>query len=103
MSERSSRSHSATCTGVGMVDKPVSGTGAQQACGFESRSVHQTNKIRTRSSLWETGSDFVFSTRVSFFPMVYCAVQNPSREGRERRKLIDTDISQTQTGVSQII
>lgn len=65
--------------------------------------VHQTNKIRTRSSLWETGSDFVFSTGISISPMVYCAVQNPSREGRERRKLIDTDISQTQTGVSQII
>ena len=28
------------CTDDGMVDKPVSGTGAQKACGFESRSVH---------------------------------------------------------------
>lgn len=33
MFERSSRSHSATCTGVGMVDKPVSGTGAQVIFG----------------------------------------------------------------------
>ena len=30
------------CTDDGMVDKPVSGTGAQKACGFESRSVHHT-------------------------------------------------------------
>ena len=29
--------------------------------GFESRQPYQTHKIRTGSSLWETGSDFVFS------------------------------------------
>ena len=33
MFERSSRSHSAICTGVGMVDKPVSGTGAERHAG----------------------------------------------------------------------
>ena len=53
----------------------------------------QTNKIRTRSSLWETGSDFVFSTGVSISPMVRCAVLNPNREGHERRKLIDLEVS----------
>ncbi len=27
---------------------------------FNSRLAHQTNNIRTRSSLWETGSDLLF-------------------------------------------
>ena len=37
----------------------------------------QTNKIRTRSSLWETGSDFVFSTGNRFSQTVRPVVPNP--------------------------
>ena len=33
---------------------------ANHPCGFDPRRRHQTNKIRTRSSLWETGSDLLF-------------------------------------------
>ena len=62
-------------------------------CRFKSCYPHQTNKIRTRSSLWETGSDFVFSTEISISPMVCCAVPNPSREDRERRNQNDLEVS----------
>ena len=62
-------------------------------CGFESHHRHQTNKIRTRSSLWETGSDFVFSTGISISPTVHSAAPNPSREDRERRNQNDLEVS----------
>ena len=74
-----------------------------RTCGFDPRHRHQTNKIRTRSSLWETGSDFAFSTGISFSPMVHSAVLNPSPEDRERRNQNDTDIFQTQAGFSNVI
>ena len=31
------------------------------SCGFESHHRHQTNIIRTKSSQWEMGSDYLFS------------------------------------------
>jgi hypothetical protein len=39
------------------------------------------------------GSDFAFSTGITISPMVYCAVPNPSREGRERRNQNDLEVS----------
>ncbi len=58
---------------------------ASAAAEVESHHRHQTNKIRTRSSLWEMGSDFVFSTAISFFLTLCRAVLNPSREALERK------------------
>ena len=49
MFERSSRSHSATCTGVGMVDKPVSETGAERHAG--SSPVLCTNPTKSEPDL----------------------------------------------------
>ena len=56
--------------------------------GFESPCPHQTNIIRTRSSLWETGSDYLFSLGGSRKPISETAlssVRNPSREGLGKR------------------
>ena len=58
-------------------------------CGFESHYPHQSNIIRTKSSLWETGSDYLFistDTKTPTFRMALSSVPNPNREDRERRK-----------------
>ena len=59
------------------------------ACGFKSHHRHQSNIIRTKSSLWETGSDYLFistDTKTPTFRMALSSVPNPNREDRERRK-----------------
>ena len=45
-----------------MADAPVLGAGSPE-CGFKSHLPHQTNIIRTSSSLWGTGSDYLFISR----------------------------------------
>ena len=47
------------CDGIGRRDG-LKIRWANHPCGFDPRHRHQTNKIRTRSSLWETGSDLLF-------------------------------------------
>lgn len=62
---------------------------ANTPCGFESHFRHQSNIIRTKSSLWETGSDYLFistDTKTPTFRMALSSVPNPNREDRERRK-----------------
>ena len=53
--------------------------------GFKSRFSHQTQIIRTKSSLWEMGSDYLFSLRdlkIRIFAMEWSSGLNPNREGR---------------------
>ncbi len=42
----------------------------------------------------------MFSTEISISPMVYCAVPNPSREGRERRNQYDLEVLETKKLIS---
>ena len=59
------------------------------SCRFKSCYLHQTKIIRTKSSLWETGSDYLFistDTKAPTFRMALSSVPNPNREDRERRK-----------------
>ena len=67
---------------------------------FKSRLAHQTNKIRTRSSLWETGSDFVFSTGNSISQTVCLAGPNPSREARKRKNQNNLEVLMMRTLIS---
>ena len=67
---------------------------------FKSRLAHQTNKIRTRSSLWETGSDFVFSTGNSTFPTVCPAGPNPNREIQRRKNKMSLEVLMMRTLIS---
>ena len=56
---------------------------ANPPCGFDSRHRHQTNIIRTRSSQWEMGSDYLFSSRVlrkRMSAMASSSGRSPSRE-----------------------
>ena len=60
-----------------------------RTCRFKSCFPHQSNIIRTKSSLWETGSDYLFistDTKTPTFRMALSSVPNPNREDRERRK-----------------
>ena len=52
-----------------MADAPVLGAGSPE-CGFKSHLPHQTNIIRTSSSLWGTGSDYLLfrAIRKHLFP-----------------------------------
>lgn len=55
---------------------------------FESGHQHQSNIIRTRSSLREMGSDYLYSltsSRKPIFETVSSSDQNQSPEGREKR------------------
>ena len=57
-------------------------------CGFESHHRHQTNIIRTRSSLWEMGSDYLFSLESLKKPIsetVLSSDRNQSPEAQEKR------------------
>lgn len=61
---------------------------ANPPCGFDSRHRHQSNIIRTRSSLREMGSDYLYSltsSRKPIFETVSSSDQNQSPEGREKR------------------
>ena len=61
---------------------------ANPPCGFDPRHRHQTNIIRTRSSLWETGSDYLFSLATSMEPIsetVSSNDQNQNPEDQEKR------------------
>ena len=74
---------------VELVDSTDLGSVTSVVCGFESRRPHQSNIIRTRSSLWETGSDYLFistDTKTPTFRMALSSVPNPNREDHERRK-----------------
>ena len=56
---------------------------ANNPCGFDPRHRHQTNIIRTRSSQWEMGSDYLFSSRVlrkRMSAMASSSGRSPSRE-----------------------
>ena len=62
---------------------------ANNSCGFDPRHRHQTNIIRTRSSLWETGSDYLFALASSRKPIsetVLSNGQNQNPEGQEKRE-----------------
>ena len=53
---------------------------------------HQSNIIRTRSSLWETGSDYLFisrSMRIRTSETVLWSVLPPSQEDQEKRNNLD--------------
>ena len=72
---------------VELVDSVDLGSSAK-ACRFESCRPHQTNIIRTKFSLWETGSDYLFSLAGSRKPIsetVLSSDQNQSPEGQEKR------------------
>ena len=59
------------------------------ACGFESLQAHQTQIIRTKSSLWEMGSDYLFTSRGLRIPIsktVWSSGLSPNREGRGRSR-----------------
>ena len=61
---------------------------ANPPCGFDSRHRHQTNIIRTKSSLWEMGSDYLFSSggsRKRISETASWSDLNPSREGQGKR------------------
>ena len=52
----------------------------------------QTNIIRTKSSLWETGSDYLFilrNLRILISAMVLSSVRTPNQEDRERKNDLD--------------
>lgn len=56
------------------------------SCRFKSCYLHQTKIIRTKSSLWETGSDYLFistDTKAPTFRMALSSVPNPNRERRK--------------------
>ena len=57
-------------------------------------------EIVEQSSLWETGSDFVFSTGNSSFPTVCPADPTPNREARKRRKQNDLEVMTMRTLIS---
>ena len=72
---------------VELVDSVDLGSTAQ-ACRFESCCPHQSNIIRTRSSLWEMGSDYLFSSgglRKSISETVSSSVRNQSPEDHGKR------------------
>ena len=50
------------------------------------RHRHQTQEIRTRSSQWETGSDFFFSSLMISFPTELLFAKNQNREVRGKRR-----------------
>ena len=64
--------------------------GSKVGCiGIQISVICQSNIIRTKSSLWETGSDYLFistDTKTPTFRMALSSVPNPNREDRERRK-----------------
>ena len=66
------------------------GIGRQaRAYGFKSHLPHQTNIIRTCSSLWETGSDYLFSWIDTKAPVSATGCGESrllNQEGRRRRK-----------------
>ena len=67
---------------LGDLDSPA------RVCRFESYCSHQSNIIRTKSSQWEMGSDYLFSFASSRKPIsetVSLNDQNPSREAQEKR------------------
>ena len=69
---------------VELVDSVDLGSSAK-ACRFESCRPHQTNIIRTKSSPWEMGSDYLFSLASSRKPIsktVSSNDQNQSPEGQ---------------------
>ena len=72
---------------VELVDSVDLGSTAQ-ACRFESCCPHQTNIIRTKFSLWETGSDYLFSLATSMESIsetVSSNDQNQNPEDQEKR------------------
>ena len=52
-------------------------------CGFESHLSHQTNIIRTKFSLWETGSDYLFSLASSRKPISETVSLNDQNQSPE--------------------
>lgn len=53
------------------------------SCRFKSCYLHQTKIIRTKSSLWGTGSDYFFistDTKTPTFRMALSSFPNPNRE-----------------------
>ena len=68
---------------VELVDSTDLGSVTSVVCGFESRRPHQSNIIRTGSSLWEMGSDYLFisgslKTHPSRTACLACCVQGIS-------------------------
>ena len=61
----------------------------RETCGFESLQAHQTQIIRTKSSLWEMGSDYLFILRGLRIPIsetVWSSGLSPNQGGRGNQR-----------------
>ena len=77
-----------------MADALVLGA-STSVCGFKSHLPHQTKIIRTRSFLWERGSDYLFisrSSKIRTSGTVSSSGPPPNQEAQERKSQIETGV-----------